>query len=559
MATKIFVNLPRRSFLSRLGGFAAATAVSMTPFASLLCPGDSKAAASERESTSDRRTRAFRIRRDAARFHRQAPWPLHQSNGDENRYPNKIASYSKGMPHNDRGEVDIDAYASLLRALNTGDPDRFEMIPAGCPEPSLQRRLVNPQAGLAFDLEGADSHELAIPPAPAFDSAEEAGEIVENYWMALLRDVPFLEYDTHPLAQDAADDIDALSDFRGPKIGGHVTTSTLFRGLTDGDMTGPYLSQFFLLPAPFGANYIEQKLKTTLSGVDYITSFADWLAIENGCRPSHADQFEPNRRYIISGRDLGQWVHVDVLHQAYFTALLCMLDMGVPHNPGNPYIHSATQDGFGTFGAPYFATIVPEVATRALKAVWFQKWFVHRRIRPEEFAARIHLTATGQAGDPIHKDALNSAVLPLIASHNYALNGNESAYLLPMAYPEGSPLHPAYGAGHATVAGACVTILKALFDEHYVIPNPLVPNADGSAVVPYQGPPLTVGGELNKLAGNVAMGRNIAGVHWRSDATASLQLGEAVALGILRDQHATYNEDFHGFTFTKFDGNTVTV
>ena len=26
-------------------------------------------------------------------------------------------------------------------------------------------------------------------------------------------------------------------------------------------------------------------------------------------------------------------------------------------------------------------------------------------------------------------------------------------YLLPQAYPEGSPLHPAYGSGHATVAG----------------------------------------------------------------------------------------------------------
>ncbi len=32
---------------------------------------------------------------------------------------------------------------------------------------------------------------------------------------------------------------------------------------------------------------------------------------------------------------------------------------------------------------------------------------------------------------------------------------------LPMAFQEGSPMHPSYGAGHATVAGACVTILKA--------------------------------------------------------------------------------------------------
>src|ERR1041385_494947 len=127
-----------------------------------------------------------------------------------------------------------------------------------------------------------------------------------------------------------------------------------------------------------------------------------------------------------------------------------------------------------------------------------------------------------------------------------------------MAFPEGCPLHPSYGAGHATVAGACVTILKAIFDESFVIANAVVPNADGSALLPYAGPPLTVGGELNKIASNVAMGRNLAGFHWRSDATESLTLGEEVAISILRDQRATYNEDFAGFTFTKFDGTTIT-
>ena len=133
------------------------------------------------------------------------------------------------------------------------------------------------------------------------------------------------------------------------------------------------------------------------------------------------------------------------------------------------------------------------------------------------------------------------------------------SYLLPVAFPEGSPTHPSYTAGHATVAGACVTILKALFDETFVIPNPVVPTADGLALEPYSGPPLTVRGELNKLASNVATGRNIAGVHWRSDAMESLSAGEALAISILRDQRGCYNEAFNGFTFTKFDGTTVTV
>src|SRR5258706_11515936 len=105
------------------------------------------------------------------------------------------------------------------------------------------------------------------------------------------------------------------------------------------------------------------------------------------------------------------------------------------------------------------------------------------------------------------------------------LSSKHGSYLLPMAFPEGSPLHPSYGAGHATVAGACVTILKAWFDESFIIPNPAQATPDGLSLVPYTGQLLTVGGELNKLAFNVAVGRNMAGIHWRSDAAASLRLG----------------------------------
>ncbi len=123
-------------------------------------------------------------------------------------------------------------------------------------------------------------------------------------------------------------------------------------------------------------------------------------------------------------------------------------------------------------------------------------------------------------------------------------------------------MHPAYGAGHATVAGACVTILKALFNEDTPIANPVVPNNPGTNLIAYTGPDagsLTVGGELNKLASNVAIGRNIAGVHWRSDGTESLKLGEKVAIEVLKDQKATFNEHSVSFQFHDFDGNLVTI
>ena len=138
--------------------------------------------------------------------------------------------------------------------------------------------------------------------------------------------------------------------------------------------------------------------------------------------------------------------------------------------------------------------------------------------------------------------------------------------LLPMAFPEGSPTHPAYGAGHATVAGACVTILKAWFEESTRLVDiglaPVQPTDDGLSLVPYPGADagdLTVGGELNKVASNVALGRNTSGVHWRSDATESLKLGEKIAIGILQEARSCYSEVFNGFSLTKFDGTTVTV
>jgi hypothetical protein len=43
------------------------------------------------------------------------------------------------------------------------------------------------------------------------------------------------------------------------------------------------------------------------------------------------------------------------------------------------------------------------------------------------------------------------------------------------------------------------------------------------------------------------------------DIAEGVRLGEAVAIALLKDQAHLYGEDFHGFTFTKFDGTQVTV
>lgn len=207
---------------------------------------------------------------------------------------------------------------------------------------------------------------------------------------------------------------------------------------------------------------------------------------------------------------------------------------------------------FATFGGPFVLDLVAKVTDAALKAAWCQKWAVHRRLRPEAFGGRVHNHLMQRATYPIHQDLLGSPVLPLT-------NDRYRSYLLPMAYPEGSPLHTSYPAGHATLAGAGATVLKALFDESWVIPNPVEAAPDGLSLVPYTGSALTLGGELNKLAANITLPRDTAGVHWRSDGVQGMLLGEAVAIGWMRDQNNCFAEQFAGFTLTRFDGTRETI
>ena len=551
----------RRNFLGKLGkaGVAVAAIGAGVPFLDNKTGVLAQSRANGNSFYHQRALASYKFRTDVAKDDFQPVPPLFNrpNNGDEVLYPNQIGSYSKGLPHQSNGEVVLSAYNALLDAIRTGIPTKFEQIPLGG-----DRKLTSPQAGFAFDLEGKDCFTLIQPPAPAFASRENAAEIAENYWMALLRDVPFSDYSSNPIAAAAAADLTLFgADFKGPKNNsGQVTPNLLFRGLTAGDKVGLQISQFFYLPCFFGANEINQKIRTVLGansgGADYMTDFASWLSIQNGISPSGGDILDPTPRYIRNGRDIGQWVHIDVLFQGYFQAFLVLAGtLGAAFDSGNPYSNSTTQAGFATFGGPHLATLLCEVSTRALKAVWNQKWIVHRRLRPEVFAARIDRTLYHSANYPVHSEILNSL------STNSRLGGymTPGNAFLPMAFPEGSPTHPAYGAGHATVAGACVTILKAWFDESTVIQSPLMPDSTGQVLVPYVGNTLTVGGELNKIASNVANGRNIAGVHWRSDATESLKLGEEIAISILKDQKACYNEQFNGFSLTKFDGTTVTV
>jgi hypothetical protein len=68
------------------------------------------------------------IRVKAAAFERAQPLPAHTDNADEATYPTRIGNYSKGLPHNAFGEVDLPSYATLLTAVTSGQPADFQAI-----------------------------------------------------------------------------------------------------------------------------------------------------------------------------------------------------------------------------------------------------------------------------------------------------------------------------------------------------------------------------------------------------------------------------------------------
>jgi len=92
-----------------------------------------------------------------------------------------------------------------------------------------------------------------------------------------------------------------------------------------------------------------------------------------------------------------------------------------------------------------------------------------------------------------------------------------------------------------------------------LLPGCVEPSADGLHLEPCHDYSPTVGDEVDKLAFNVAMGRDWAGIHYRSDNIAGLNLGENVGISILQDLALTFSEDFKGFTFKRFSGARVHI
>jgi len=486
-----------------------------------------------------RRSKSLSVRQFAAMIQYGLSIPTQTPNQDERLYQGKIANFSKGLPHNNLGEVDKVAYDRLLAAISSGRHSDYEAIPMGG-----SVKLANPQGALAYQFEGGDSHSYACPAFFPLASEQLAGEMVEMYWHALALDVPFSQYGQESQTTAAINDLKRFKNYSNLKAG------NLFRVGLPGDATGPLISQFLWRDVPCGPFTLQQRYKFPSAGNLHMTNYDQWLAIQRGAPAFTSGSFDTTPRYIRNAHDMAEWVHKDFTFQSFQNAALILMGINAQRD-ANPYSNSTSQSGFITFGGPHILDLIARAAYAALKASWHQKWQVHRSLRPEVLAGRVHNHIRGAASYPLHSLLLDSAGVQQTFSRY-------GTYLLPQVYPEGSPTHPSYPSGHATIAGACATVLKAFFNESFVLTNSLMASDDGLSLLPYSGENLTVGGEINKLAGNIAIGRDYAGVHYRQDATQGLLLGEKLALNLLSESKLLLNEGtLTTFTLTKFDGQTV--
>ena len=563
----------RRNFVKGAATIAAVTAA--VPLKPLMGGPGSTAEASTIPYEANKRTNdSFIYRRSVAQANKINVGVL-PDNGDRAKYKDFSALHSKALAHNGLGVPNQQSYLSFVNALEDESFGALQNVIVGTPGGGPNSRLNGPAGSFAFDLEGLDSHAFVIPPpAPAVATAQTATEQVEHYWAALLRDLPFTEYsNANPLVAAAVSDLNLrsfINSSQNNQFPRPVTPQNLFRGqifVGDGNVKGPYVSQFLLQPTFFGAQRLTQQYETFLPNQAFLTDVASYQSVQNG-GASGEPQKDQIPRFIRNGRDLTAYTRVDVLYQAYFVAFLVMAGIGTAPNPTNPYIGSNTQKAFGTLGGPDAAGTLAEMATRALKASWCRKWIVDLRLRPEEYGAlvearRINSSPFPQAAGALHKDVLSSAVLPRILQ-------TYGTHLLPQAFPEGSPTHPCYTGGHATVAGACCTALKFFFNGNQKL-RPLLlaggsdikqPSSDGLSLVNYTGSDrdqIDINGELSKIAFNVAFGHGVhAGIHFRSSNYWGILLGEEVALSVLRDRAKSYNEPFT-ISITKFDGSTAIV
>jgi hypothetical protein len=406
-----FLSASRRGFL-RTAGISAAVLTAGTMIPGFVQEAEAVEVGPPSQNPNLRATQSNQVRRTTSLIESDAirdAFP-HPTNGDEEKYANQAfaGNFSKTLNHNpSTGLVVPSDYQALVNALRAGTQEAFGAVPAGG-----SGRLAGPLSPLAFQLQGADSTvgaELFIP--PSISSAAGAANYVELYWQAFLRDVPFINYGSNPLVAQAVANMNSLSAYSGPKP---VTPQNLFRYPFFGATGGPLISQLLYRTHNFDGVTFIPKINTrfpvadpntgavlpisTSPGVDFMTNLNEYVFVEDGNGAlDNTNVIDPTPRFLRSGRDLGSIANADSIYSIYFRAAIILQNLGIPLDRNNPYATDNRINGFNTFSTAWlFSLIGCAHATEA--QAFYQKWYVHRHLRPEAFGNLVDGIKTNRFG-----------------------------------------------------------------------------------------------------------------------------------------------------------------
>jgi hypothetical protein len=530
-------------------------------------------------------------------------------NCEEEKYEKRSynGSFHKGFKHNSvTGELaNVHEYNKYLEALLNNNQKKLAKVKLA---KKFQIGLANPLASMSSVLVGAPQMKFDFPQPSSLSSKEHAADMVELYCQMLCRDIPFTQYD--PNVSNTIKEVliymnqpEFLNHFEYSFPKGSITTGNIFRGIAPGEHHGPYISQLLLLNFPLNGVSIPQKYATLPTKMDAINNSitCEWgrnmkemINIQN-TTISNLPPIPKNfieHKYIYSGRVLAASVQMDYVYNLQMQAALILNALGAKMNPGWPVYKNQTSFITGA-NITSILTAIGEVSQYALKHAWFWKWQVYRKLRPECTSMWIDNVKNKRVKNKhnynISKVVLKNPVMEAVKEYN-AEWGTEfdKSYTLDQVYQSGCPTHPTYPAGHAVIAGAISTVLKIYFDAEQpwsslpglqigsqnraILPTPLngpVIQADdtGDNLIDYFGNginSMTIAGEINKLASNISIGRDWAGVHQREDGITGMFLGEAIAIDYMEDiLSAQVENNLDGsvptISFRKFDGKLATI
>jgi len=479
-----------------------------------------------------------------------------------------VNAYRKGLPHDVNGLVNVEEMGKLITALKEHDYNKLSCVKLGS-----NNRLVNPSAAWSQDLFGKDDY----PSLPSITSSKMGSEMAELYCMSLCREIPFSQYRTNTTIDDCCVYLNDLKVYHQTikrkcqknlkidqnnslltsnygksmdEIKDKVTPYNIYRGPMYGDLQGPYISQFLYRDIKIGGLMHKQKYNTNIEGSDCMKTWDTAISVQSGniteANPVHIEL----PRYIITGRDLASYVNDDPF-QIFYNTLGILIDMGVPMNPSIIKIldNNPAESLSINLGRYDIQTTLAMIGRNALLIAWYMKWNT-LFLRPEAYGIeveRIFRDKRNRYG--ISEGLLANRILHAVRSKN-------GTVLLSQVYAGGAPLDPSTPSGYATIAGACVTVLKYFFDSNYEI-EVYEPDITGSNIS-NNGMKTTVGQELDKLACNISIGRNWAGVHYWMDAIIGMKKGEKVAISCLGDLIKRYPV-YLSISFPSFNEKIITI